>query len=101
MIRLTFILLSSLFLQTLNAQELARVVIKQDKTTGFINKKGELIIRGEYSNGRDFHDGVAAVVDKQTKKWGYINRKGEKVIDFRSEERRVGKECRSRWSTYQ
>ena len=28
------------------------------------------------------------------------HRLGEKVLGFRSEERRVGKECRSRWSPY-
>src|SRR5205807_4168496 len=29
-----------------------------------------------------------------------IHRRGERLDDIRSEERRVGKECRSRWSPY-
>ena len=33
--------------------------------------------------------------------WATVNVKGAHVYDFtRSEERRVGKECRSRWSPY-
>ena len=37
-----------------------------------------------------------------TKKDGYYerNKASEKELDERSEERRVGKECRSRWSPY-
>src|SRR3989449_2817685 len=34
------------------------------------------------------------IIDKQTEPWGI------KVTGVRSEERRVGKECRSRWSPY-
>ena len=34
------------------------------------------------------------------KSWGEYVRKGEYEILIRSEERRVGKECRSRWSPY-
>ena len=30
----------------------------------------------------------------------WMNKLKEKLADYRSEERRVGKECRSRWSPY-
>ena len=33
------------------------------------------------------------------KKW-YATAVTDREVDFRSEERRVGKECRSRWSPY-
>src|SRR2546425_6111657 len=32
--------------------------------------------------------------------WRYIREGASKFLDQRSEERRVGKECRSRWSPY-
>ena len=40
---------------------------------------------------------IKAVYDKPTEN---IILNGEKLKAFRSEERRVGKECRSRWSPY-
>src|SRR5438876_6541357 len=32
--------------------------------------------------------------------WAQVNQSYDTSLDDRSEERRVGKECRSRWSTY-
>ena len=42
---------------------------------------------------------MEALADKNLDKAKEINAR-EKIIDYRSEERRVGKECRSRWSPY-
>ena len=41
-----------------------------------------------------------AAVDSMRKELNKIDITGEIVIGERSEERRVGKECRSRWSPY-
>ena len=42
---------------------------------------------------------IAEVLGAHTRKEGYIEGNGYQVT-WRSEERRVGKECRSRWSPY-
>src|SRR3712207_686646 len=99
--------------------ELYPVIV--DKKYGYINDKGELIIDTVYDYAEEFCDDLAIVGVQGN--LGYINKKGEVVIDFkfkganvfsedlaavqvgytwgyRSEERRVGKECRSRWSPY-
>src|SRR5256885_11823976 len=42
-----------------------------------------------------------SVVPGQAKRFDYVEREAEQsVSEERSEERRVGKECRSRWSPY-
>ena len=45
---------------------------------------------------------VSALIDERFGKEGTVTRAEaeEKAYAFRSEERRVGKECRSRWSPY-
>lgn len=50
---------------------------------GFVDKDGEWIIPAKFTNGRDFHDGLAAMsedTDSPYPKWGYINTLGEFVI---------------------
>lgn len=46
---------------------------------GFINDKGEKVIKPQYANARDFSEGLAAV--KDVDKWGFINGKGDVVIE--------------------
>ena len=38
--------------------------------------------------------------DPNTGEWGDAGTTWRNIVAFRSEERRVGKECRSRWSPY-
>ena len=59
-------------------------------------RRGEHYVRGHYSrsDGRDAYD------DYMTQKQSYRSGKSEDCKRKRSEERRVGKECRSRWSPY-
>src|SRR5690554_8135829 len=102
----------------------------QNKKWGYIDLKGNWKIEPKYRNAEIFsEDGLAPVTEK--KLYGFINTKGEEVVSQeytvattdgffsqalegyvnglarvknkkgRSEERRVGKECRTRWSTYQ
>ena len=57
-------------------------------------KNGVLTIR--FPDGHKFHSRQIMELDKKSKIETVIN----KIYDDRSEERRVGKECRSRWSPY-
>src|SRR5256885_12953299 len=42
----------------------------------------------------------AQITSLEENLWGVDVRPGEAMREYRSEERRVGKECRSRWSPY-
>ena len=65
---------------------------------------GEVFAEPKYDYIGSFQEGLAQVRirDFYTGKYGFINKKGKVVVKptTRSEERRVGKECRSRWSPY-
>ena len=50
-----------------------------EELTGFINKKGEVVITPQFLKAHYFNDGKCAVSDKN-KKWGYIDKKGKTVI---------------------
>lgn len=47
---------------------------------GFINKKGDIVIRPVYDNVNSFSDGVALV--KKGEQKGYINKQGEEIFPF-------------------
>lgn len=49
---------------------------------GFINAKGEIIVKAQYIKVQDFHDGYAAV-QNENKKWGYIDTTGTVKIDYK------------------
>lgn len=49
---------------------------------GFINVKGEIIVKAQYTKVQDFHDGYAAVLN-ENKKWGYIDTTGVVKIDYK------------------
>lgn len=49
---------------------------------GFINNKGEIIVKAQYIKVQDFHDGYAAVQSENTK-WGYIDTTGTVKIDYK------------------
>ena len=49
---------------------------------GFINQKGEIIVKAQYTKVQDFHDGYAAV-QNENKKWGYIDTTGVVKIDYK------------------
>src|SRR5688572_33241450 len=67
--------------------------INKDKNAGDTTKK-EQSIPSETKNTDSTPTGFKAY-----SKFDFVP--GEKVIGFRSEERRVGKECRCRWAEYQ
>src|SRR3989441_11507097 len=39
-------------------------------------------------------------VERKARRWGFYGEREPNIKSIRSEERRVGKECRSRWSPY-
>ncbi len=51
---------------------------------GFMNKKGEVVIKTKYHDARDFKDGFAAVMHDS--KWGFINTKGQVVVPLKYED---------------
>ena len=42
---------------------------------GYINKKGEIVIDGDYIMASDFSENLASV--RKNNKWGYINKEGK------------------------
>ncbi len=50
------------------------------KLWGYMNDKGEVVIKPRFANALAFNEGMAAVLDANTKLWGFINRQGEQVI---------------------
>jgi hypothetical protein len=52
--------------------------IKKGGKYGFINQKGEIIIKSQYDDANDFSDGLAAV--KQGELWGAIDKSNTMVI---------------------
>jgi hypothetical protein len=54
---------------------------KKDKQVGFINKKGEWVIKPTFDKVRAFSNGLAPAYDKSAKKWGYIDKSGAYVIE--------------------
>ena len=55
-----------------------------------LNKDGEIIFSDYQRHYANIQETLAAIIEKAYDEFG----------DLRSEERRVGKECRSRWSPY-
>jgi hypothetical protein len=49
---------------------------------GFINASGKIIVKPQYLEALDFHDGLAWVMNKE--KRGYIDKKGNLVIDYKA-----------------
>lgn len=77
------------------SEGLARYVDYSRLKTGFINDKGEIVIKAEYEDALPFSDGLAGVCEFTSSngfnnkgvfsqsdymKWGFINKKGEMVI---------------------
>ena len=52
----------------------------EQKLWGYMNDKGEVVIKPRFANALAFSEGMAAVLDANTKLWGFINRQGEQVI---------------------
>ena len=70
------------------------------ETTLVVQRKAVLGVGGEVGGGG--HGDVGGIEIDEIAFFGPIQQKGEVVLDqLRSEERRVGKECRARWSPYQ
>ena len=67
-----------------------------------IQQSGQLIIEEGSSAGTVWRQAVANGFTKRTLPWRYYAWRQDVAsnIKARSEERRVGKECRSRWSPY-
>ena len=68
-------------------------------------KRGEIALTYIYGIGRNLANKILAEaqVDKDKHPGDWVDEESNKVrsiISERSEERRVGKECRSRWSPY-
>ncbi|MBQ9245103.1 WG repeat-containing protein [bacterium] len=66
-------------------KKLTRGYIITRKKSGYINKNGELVLKGFYGNIRPFQEGLAAVSNKEGK-WGYIDKKGKWIIKPQFEE---------------
>src|SRR2546422_11035588 len=81
---------------TLADYEWADLVDKEDKVRMLINPESEYAQAAAWAVGRAIDDEVIAAM------WGnsFTGVDGSTTVAFRSEERRVGKECRSRWSPY-
>ncbi len=54
-------------------------------TTGYINKKGEMIVPIKYFSGKDFSEGLAAVGkgNYSNAKYGYIDKNGKEILEFK------------------
>jgi hypothetical protein len=50
-----------------------------DEKTGYVNRKGELVLPLKYDSGRDFSEGLAPVAVGD--KWGYVDRLGQWVLE--------------------
>ena len=50
---------------------------------GFINAKGEVVVKCEYANAGEFSEGLAYVQMNLSDKFGYIDRTGDVVIEFK------------------
>ncbi len=48
---------------------------------GYIDQKGKTIIKPQFSNAGNFHEGLAAAQNSQTGLWGYIDPSGKYVIE--------------------
>ena len=72
---------------------------KNKKTPKVSNRKEIIKIRSEI-NEKEMKETIAKI--NKTKSWSFekINKIDKPLARLRSEERRVGKECRSRWSPY-
>jgi hypothetical protein len=49
----------------------------QDGKVGFINTKGEFVIKPQFDNAEDFQDGLALVMTSDA--YGYVNAQGQMV----------------------
>ena len=56
-------------------------VMKKDRSSGYINRKGEFVIQFKEVNGEVFSEGFASVSNNSLNS-GFINKKGEQVVDF-------------------
>ena len=78
----------------------------QDATLYLINGEQEKDLDFELKNGRQMYLVVAkgaVMINKnrvKSRDGVFIKNENKLYFNFRSEERRVGKECRSRWSPY-
>lgn len=59
------------------------LVYYKDGKHGFVDTNGEVVIKPQFDDVREFSDGMAAV--KLNNKWGYINKNGKMVIDCKYE----------------
>ena len=76
--------------------------VKPGKGPAFVRTKLKNVMSGKGVD-KTFNAGVkveTATVDRRDMQFSYIDGDMYVFMDTRSEERRVGKECRSRWSPY-
>ncbi|TCK93351.1 WG repeat protein [Natranaerovirga hydrolytica] len=57
-----------------------RLPVYKGNQYGYIDRKGELVIKPNYSLGLPFNEGIAAVRKNRSGNWGYIDVNGEIVV---------------------
>lgn len=78
MLKRTFFLLLLSYSQLLQGQNQPLFKIVQNGKIGYINEKGNIVIKPDYLNGNDFADGLAAV--RQNGHYGFIDETGKFII---------------------
>src|SRR3712207_6859949 len=68
--------------------------------TRIVEQLTQMSVLSDFVRIREESRANTAVIDPTTGEQTEINERGPAVSEQRSEERRVGKECRSRWSPY-
>jgi hypothetical protein len=53
--------------------------LTKEEGAGFINHRGEFVIKLKEEGAREFHEGLAAVTTDQGRQWGFIDRTGKPV----------------------
>jgi len=53
---------------------------KHLKSYGFVDTKGDVIIKFEFDDAKEFNDGLAAVKKRRSSAWGFIDKKGKFVV---------------------
>ena len=69
-------------------------VVYEDNHIIVVNKTSSEIVQGDKTGDTPLSETVKSYLKEK------YNKPGNVFIGVRSEERRVGKECRSRWSPY-
>jgi hypothetical protein len=54
---------------------------KQLQSFGFVDTKGDVIIKFDFDDAKEFSDGLAAVKKRRSSSWGFIDKKGKFVVE--------------------